>query len=277
MLNKNAGKFICILTLVTLCSVLLLAAAPPAQATPITIVVIGADGVSHNVDISAMTATIGAGGYKSNSQLLIGNFQGVTLLNICNAIGTNLASYQNVTVGTSGGSGNYFTFNYEQVASGTNIYPQYSTYNSSTGNLQAPPNPVKLLVAYQQSNGTALPGSATTRLLIVGPDGMLFQGPGLAGVVNVTITNVGTVPTASPSPSPSPTASPTSSPSPTASPTPSPAPTASPTASPAPTSSPSPTPAGTGLSASEWGNVAIICALIIVIVIAAGAILLRRK
>lgn len=276
-MNKNTGKFICILTLIAICSVLLLAAAPPTLATPITIVVIGTDGVSHNVDISTMTATIGAGGYKSNSQLLIGNFQGVTLLNICNAIGTNLASYQNVTVGTSGGSGNNFTFAYEQVASGTNIYPQYSTYNSSTGNLQESPNPVKLMVAYQQANGTALPQSASTRLLIVGPDSMLFQGPGLAGVVNVTITNVGTVPTASPSPSPSPTPSPTPSPAPTISSTPSPAPTASPTPSPTPTSSASPTPEGMGLSASEWRDIAIICAIIIVIVIAAGLILFRRK
>ena len=70
--------------------------------------------------------------------LYAGDFQGVSLLALCNSTGTALASYQNVTVPTTGGSGTNITFDYDQVANGINIYPQYSTYNNVTGSLQSP-------------------------------------------------------------------------------------------------------------------------------------------
>jgi len=173
----------------------LFVALPPAHAVsgPIPLTIIGPNGTSYPIsDITSMTSTSGWGGYYSSaSKLFPGNFTGVSLLSLCNSIGTPLTSNENVTVQTTGGSGTSVTFNYVQVADGTSIYPQYSTYNNVTGALQAPTEPVTLIVAYQYANGTALPGSATTRLLIVGPEGLLFQGTGLAGVSNVTITYVG--------------------------------------------------------------------------------------
>jgi hypothetical protein len=280
MINKLTFKNIFLLSLLLLSAALLFAALPQTSAAgPIPIIIIDADGVSHTInDITTMTSTAGAGGYKSNSQIQAGDFQGVSLYDLCTAIGTTLANYQNVTVGTTGGSGTNTTFNYEQVASGTNIYPQYNSYNDSTGAVQAPTQPVTLIVAYQQTNGTALPGSGTiTRLLIVGPEGLLFQGPGLAGVVNITITNVGTVPT--PTPSPTPTASPTPKPSPSPTPTisPSPSPSPSPTASPTSTSSPSPTPARTSSEGWPVTYSVIIAIIIIIIIIAAAVLVLRRR
>jgi len=279
MASKLTNKCICLLSIIVI-SAVLFSAALPAHAAAIPITVIDADGVSHPIaDITTLTATTGAGGYKTPSgSPNVGTFQGVSLLTLCNSIGTNLESYQNVTVQTSGGSGTTITFNYDQVANGISIAPQYGVYDVN-GNLQAPTQPVTLIVAYQQANGTALPGSGTTRLLIVGPEGLLFQGQGLAGVSTITITNVGPVPT--PTPTPSPTPIPTTSPSPTpthsATPSPSPSPTAQPTASPTPTNSPSPTPAGT--SSSEWPvtYTVIIAAIIIIVIIAIVAVVFRRR
>jgi hypothetical protein len=278
MKTKFAGKHIYLVPILLLVISFLFAALPSTQAAPILVTVIGADGLSHEIDITTLTATIGSGGYKSNSQVLVGDFQGVSLFDICNAVGTPFDSYQNVTVGTSGGSGTNTTFNYEQIVNGTNIYPQYNTYNT-LGSLQEPPHPVTLLVAYQQTNGTGLPGTGTgTRLIIVGPDSFLFQGPGLAGVVNVTITNVGPVPTPTSTPTPTsfssvPTQIPTS--TPTISPSPSPVLTEQPAASPSPTTSSSPIP-------TPSMDLTLTCTLIVVsiiisIVVAAIVIFLRNK
>ena len=262
------------------------AALPPARAAAIPLTIIGSDGSSYPIlDIKTLTPTIGSGGYKSNSQLNAGIYQGVSLLTLCNAPGNPLASYQNVTVATSGGSGTTITFNYEQVANGTSIYPQYNTYNNATGAATAPTQPVTLIVAYQFANGSALPGTGATRLMIVGPEGLLFVGPGLASVDNITITNVGPVPTPSPTPSPTPVpATPTPSPIPTASPTqhptaspsPTPSPTPPPTASPTPTASPSPTP-NTNQNAWPIAYTVAIAAAIAAIVIAAVAIILKKR
>lgn len=181
---KKQTTSICILSLLIISATFLFAAPPFVHAAgPLPITVIGADGTPHTInDITTMTPTIGPGGYKNTgSTVFAGTYQGVSLLALCNAIGTNLASYQNVTVQTSGGSGTTITFNYDQVANGINIAPQYTTYNNITGASQSPTQPVSLIVAYQFANGSALPGTGPTRLMIVGPEGLLFQGPGFAG------------------------------------------------------------------------------------------------
>jgi hypothetical protein len=273
---QNKSKIICALlvSMLLTSTLLFFTALPQTKAAPIPITVIGPDGTSYTInDITSVPYTVGSGGYKSNTQLNWGNYQGISLLAICNSIGTTLADYQNVTVQTSSGATDIF--DYEQVAAGTNISPQYKTYNNVTGAVQAPSQPVTLIVAYQFANGTALPGSSSTRLLIVGPEGLLFPGPGLAGVDNITITNVGAVPTTTPTPTPTPSPSPT--PPPTASPSPSPEPTAQPTASATPTNSPSPTSAGS--SSEQWPATytVAIAAIIILSIIAVVAIVLRRK
>lgn len=159
----------------------LFVALPPVHAATISIIVVGSDGQSHTIsDISALTQTTGWGGYKNQgATLYAGNYQGVSLLTLCNSIGTTLTSNQNVTVFTSGGSGTNITFNYDQVANGLNVGPQYTTYNNVTGAVQVPASTVTLIVAYQFTNGSALPGTGSTRLLIVGPEGLLFQGQDL--------------------------------------------------------------------------------------------------
>lgn len=275
---QNKSKIICALlvSMLLTSTVLFFTSLPQTKAAPIPITVVGPDGTYHAItDITSLSYTVGSGGYRSNTQLNWGNYQGVSLLALCNSIGTPLADYQNVTVQTS--SGATVIFDYEQIATGNNIAPQYKTYNNVTGAVQAPTQPLTLIVAYQFANGTALPGSSSTRLLIVGPEGLLFSGPGLAGVDNITITNVGTVPTTTPTPTPTPTPSPSPTPPPTASPSSSPEPTAQPTASATPTNSPSPTPAGS--SSEQWPATytAAIAAIIIVLIIAVAAIVLRRK
>jgi hypothetical protein len=262
---------------------------PSATAAgPIPITVIGSDGVSHGIsDIAALSTTTGSGGYKSNSQLNWGVFQGISVLTLCNSIGTNLQSYQNVTVSTSGGSGTNISFNYDQVNNGINIAPQYSTYSNTTGSLvTTQPNPLTLIVAYQFANGTALPGTGSTRLLIVGPDGLLFQGPGMASVENITIYNASPPPTSTPSPSPTPsptpTLTPTSSPTPTstntstATPSPSPSPSPTPTQSPLPTPtiSPSPTPS---TNSGVWSTTNTIIIVAIIAVVALVVLLLIKR
>jgi hypothetical protein len=222
--NRKTIKHSLIIISLAFATMLLLAAIPLTSAAgPIPITVIGSDGVLHPItDITTLTATVGSGGYKSNNQLNWGNYQGVSLLTLCNSIGSNLQSYQNITVGTSGGSGTNITFSYDQVTNGNNIAPQYSTYSNSTGQVTAPTQPVILIVAYQFANGSALTGTSATRLLIIGPEGLLFQGPGLASVENITITNIASPPTPTPTPTPipSPTPSPTLSPTPTNAPSP---------------------------------------------------------
>ena len=201
--SKRQNTSICVLSLLVISAAFIFAALSTAHAAgPIALTVIGPDGSSYPInDITTMTPTVGWGGYYNKAgSLFPGDFQGVSLLALCDSIGTSLASYQNVTVTTSGGSGTNITFDYDQVANGINIAPQYSTYNNVTGSLQSPTAPVTLIVAYQYLNGSALPGTGTTRLFIVGSEGLLFQGTGLAGVTTITITNVGPVPTPTPLP-----------------------------------------------------------------------------
>jgi hypothetical protein len=167
----------------------------PVQAAAIPVTVIGPDGISHVInDITTLTPTTGAGGYKNQGGTAYsGTYQGVSLFTLCNAAGITIATGQNVTVHTTGGGGKDSNFTYEQAVLGTNISPQYRTYTSA-GVEQAPPNPVTLIVAYQFANGTALPGSGTTRLLIVGPDGYLFDGQGFNGATTVTVANSAVIP-----------------------------------------------------------------------------------
>jgi hypothetical protein len=166
-----------------------------AQAAAIPVTVIGPDGVSHVInDITTLTATTGAGGYKNQGGTAYpGTYQGVSIVTLCTAAGITISSGQNVTVHTTGGGGKDSNFTYQQAVDGTNLYPQYKTYTAA-GVEQAPPNPVILILAYQFSNGTALPGSGTTRLMIVGPDGYLFDGQGFNGVTTVTIANSAAIP-----------------------------------------------------------------------------------
>ncbi len=284
MPNKKTILQITLSILLLTTATVLLAALHSAQAAdPISITVIGADGVSHPVaNITTMTQTVGSGGYKNQGATLYwGNYQGVSLLSLCNSIGTTLQSYQNVTVGTSGGSGTNITFNYDQVANGLTVSEQYATYSNITGAKTAQTQPVTLIVAYQFANGTAIPGSSSTRLLIVGPEGLLFQGQGMAGVENITITNAGPVPTPTPTPTPTPSPSPAPTQNPTATPTATPTPTASPiqepTATPTPTETSTPTPASSG--GNEWPvtyTVAILVIVAVVIVLVA-AFLLKKN
>ena len=276
--TKRQALSICLLTLL-ISTAAAIFAMPTVQAAPISINIIGADGVTHPIsDISTLTQTVGSGGYKNQGATLYwGNYQGVSLLTFCNSIGTTLTSNQNITVTTSGGSGTNITFNYDQVANGLYISPQYTTYSNITGAVTAPTQPVTLLVAYQFSNGTAIPGSGPTRLLIVGPEGLLFQGPGLAGVENITITNNPA------SPTPTPIAVPTNVPSnPTATTHPTAKPTATPTAQPTPTpnatSTASPTPIETEAPSSDMTfTYAIVVLVVVVIVIAVIAVALSRR
>ena len=259
-------------------------------AGPISLVVVGADGTSHTVsDITSLHLTSGSGGYKTDFQNEWGVYQGASLQTLCDSIGTNLASSQSIAVQTSGGT--TVTFNYEQVVSGTNIYPQYNTYNNITGILQAPPNPVTLIVAYQFANGSALSGGAT-HLVMVGPDGYLLQDIG-SGVEKITITSPSPTSTPTPQPTVTPTPTPTPSPTPTTStPTPSPTqtplptttpkttptttPTTHPTTIPTPTSKPISTPTSSGNDQTQTYAI-IIAVVVITSTIGATLFLLRRK
>jgi hypothetical protein len=167
----------------------------PVQAAAIPVTVVGPDGVSHVInDITILTATTGAGGYKNQGGTAYpGTYQGVSIVTLCNAAGVTLTSGQNVTVHTTGGGEKDSNFTYQQAVEGTNLYPQYKTYTSA-GVEQAPPSPVTLIVAYQFANGTALPGSGATRLMIVGPDGYLFDGQGFNGATTVTVANLTSIP-----------------------------------------------------------------------------------
>jgi hypothetical protein len=289
-LLKNA-TILKILTIIILATTLVISTLPATQAAgPISISIIGPDGTSYPIsDITTMTLTVGSGGYKNQGATLYwGIYQGVSLLSLCNSIGTPLQSYQNVTVGTSGGSGTNITFNYDQVANGITISDQYATYSNSTGTKTPQTQPLTLIVAYQFANGTALPGSGSTRLLIVGPEGLLFQGSGMASVENVTITNVepAPTPTPTPTPTPSPTPVPTQNPTsvptatshPTATPTPTPTvmPTQEPTTTPPPTEMPTVMPANSG--GNEWVTYSVVGIVVVIIIIAVVAVfLLKRK
>jgi hypothetical protein len=277
--TKRQALSICLLTLLITSAAAIFSAMPSAQAAAIPINVIGADSVSHPIsDIATLTQTVGSGGYKNNQDVLYwGNYKGISLLTLCNSIGTALTSNQNVTVTTSGGSGTNITFNYDQVANGLSISPQYNTYSNITGTLTAQTQPVTLLVAYQFINGTKIPGSSTTRLLIVGPEGLLFDGTGLAGVENITITNNPASPTPTPTAVPTnaastPTATTHATAKPTATPTTQPTPTPNATA----TASPTP-PEITAPSSDMTFTYPIIILVVVVIVIAVVAVALSRR
>jgi hypothetical protein len=238
-LNKN--KLIASISIMSFIIVLITALFSPTPtvqaATPVPITVVVPDGsvytLSDITDPNTILTTIDWGGYKNTgSQLYSGIYQGVSLATICAIVGFPLQSYQNVTVQTSGGGGTNTTFNYDQAVNGRNLSPQYEVYDNTTGAVTTPSQPLTLIVAYQFQNGTSLPGAGTTsRLMTVGPQGILFQGPGLAGVISLNITNVSepsgdtTAPTPTPTQAPpttEPTVQPTSSvttETPTASPT----------------------------------------------------------
>jgi len=259
---------------------------------PISVTVVDSSGNSHTInDITSLTPTIDWGGYESTQGALnSAEYEGVSLFNLCNSIGASLTSNQNVTVETTGGGGTNTTFNYAQVAEGTSIYPQYSTYNNVTGALQAPTEPVTLIVAYQYANGSSLNEAQSTRLLIVGPQGLLLQGQGLAGVTTIIISNVQPAATTSPSPtssqSPSTTVSPSVSSSPSSSSSQSPSPTVSPSVSSSPSSSSSPVPSTTPVATGSPQprsflmspeNATIIAIFVIIVVVAVGVFLLRKR
>jgi hypothetical protein len=179
---------------------------------PVTLTIVGPDGTIVTMgDITQYPPTIGWGGYKSNTQLISGIFEGVSIASLCEQAGFPLQSYQNVTVQTSGGSGTNTTFNFSQVVLGQNVSTQFTLYDNNTGIAAIPTQPVTLMVAYEFANGTLIPGTGGyARLMIVGPESLLFPGPGFAGVISLNITNVAAIPTATTTPTaPPPTEEPT--------------------------------------------------------------------
>ncbi|MCW4024600.1 MAG: hypothetical protein NWF01_06150 [Candidatus Bathyarchaeota archaeon] len=202
-----------IMLFLMLFTAVLFSTAPLAQATaPEEIIVYGPNGAEHSLsninDTSTFIPTINWGGYVLDSELYAGEYQGVSLYQLCIVAGYTLEPYQNVTVQTEGDDGANMTFSYAQVAYGFNISPQYTVYDNSTGEETTPLLPLTIMVAYQFANGTALPNGEASRLLVVGSQGLLFKGQNLSAVKSLSITNVGEAPT------PTPTATPTQTPTP---------------------------------------------------------------
>ena len=224
--------------------------------------------------LKAMPSVTMYGGYYQPNQNLInnGNWTGVTLLYLCNQVG-GLTSTCNVTV--TGQGPNEFT--YDMVNSGTNFNLQYKTYNNITGAVQNQTQPITILMAYQ-NNGTNLPNNQVPRMVIVGPEGLIYEGSGGRSVTQITVNNY---PAPTPTPTATPTAIPTSAPTstPTATPThtasPTPTPTQQPTAAPTPTTSPTPTPSGTGSGVDMQLAIGILIAAIIIIIVV--AVVLSRR
>lgn len=211
------SKLIATLTIFSFLTILTATLFAPTQmvkaVSPVAIIVVGPDGSIFNIDdITQIAPVTGWGGYKSNTKLNSGIYQGVLIETLCEQVGLPLQRYQNVTVQTSGGSGTNTTFNYDQAVNGIDVSPQFTLYDNNTGVAATPTRPVTLIVAYQFENGSALLQSESSRLMIIGPESLLFPGPGLAGVISINITNVSTPPTDAPTSTPTPTEAPTTEP-----------------------------------------------------------------
>jgi hypothetical protein len=263
--NLNKNKIITnmsIMLFLMLLTAALFSTAYLAQATaPEEITVYGPDGLEHSLsyinDMSTFIPTINWGGYVLDSELYAGEYQGVSLYQLCIVAGYTLEPYQNVTVQTEGDSGANMSFSYVQVAYGFNISPQYTFYDNSTGEETAPLLPLTIIVAYQFANGTALPNNEASRLLMVGPQGLLFEGQNLSAVKSLSITNVGEAPTPTPTATPTPTQTPTSPPA-----------TSTPPATATPTATPPPENTGTPLSyiVVAIGVIAVIVVTIVILI-----------
>ena len=153
----------------------------PIQDFSITIVASNGTRVTlFSNDIAKLnTLTMNGGSKKSTGTIVnVGNYTGVTLLDLCNQVG-GITSSNTITV--KGSDGYTSSYTYAQVASGTG----FPTYDSS-GNTATPTQPLYLILAYWY-NGTNIPTDSTNggplKTMIVGADGLITNGSSAAKLV----------------------------------------------------------------------------------------------
>ncbi len=206
----------------------------PAQAQTGTILTVNGfygDTKSYTVaDLQALPSVSMYGGYYQSGTIEGGLWTGVSLRTLCNQVGGINRSCKVIVYGQG-----VLTFSYDMISNGINFNPTFKTYNNVTGNLQNQTYPLTAILAYQV-NGTSLPSSMqpAPRLVVGGQEQLLIDGTGGKSITLISIVNIAT--------EPSPTPTPTLSPSPTPSSTPVTTHTSTPGASATPTETTTNTP-----------------------------------
>ena len=138
------------------------------------------------------------GGFYQLTQKIIDNglYSGVSLLYLCNQVG---GIRPTSTIQITGQNGHIFKFTYDMVANGINFNPTYTTYNNLTGAQQAATQPITIILAYSV-NGTNFPTKwlPAPRLVVVGSEGLLFEGEGGRSINQITLIDTAPPPTPTP-------------------------------------------------------------------------------
>jgi len=135
----------------------------PPSLLPMNLTVIGLNGtevVLNSTDIASLPSITGPG---SVSPGVVDNYTGVPLTDLCNLVG----GIGNDSVVRITGSDNYSqTFSYDQIVNGN-----FTTYNSTTGNIVPHSEPLTLIIAYYK-DGANLTSLGPLMVAIIGPEGL---------------------------------------------------------------------------------------------------------
>jgi hypothetical protein len=145
----------------------------PVKLQPMNLTLIGRDGNSLTLNetaIAKLESFTSRGGFKTSYGYLrgIGNYTGVSIVDLCNLVG-GINSSCSLLVNATDGYAMVYTYNQIQ---GKNL----TCYSPTTGDEVQPAQPLTMVLAYYKNGANLTSDEGPLRLAIIGSEGLLTDG-----------------------------------------------------------------------------------------------------